>query len=393
MAAIGGGLLIGVPILRGLYEVSAYYYFVGALLIIIPASFRLASRYGPKVHAPIRWCVGIFYIFYMWMLLSRIWQINGLNYNEDIVLLTSLLSIVLFGSVAFTKNARIGIILIASLIALIVSVGLWERYIRHGKLNIQSLGVYFEYRLPIAKVIGVGAVSATLKSIADDLNKWWGMAGILSFTGVALSASVGIIVFSTLTTFIFSLIFVVKTTNIKRDVSGFGEVSYGKIVAIVAIAIFAMYWLIFNIGDVGGAANRLMRVVELKSLGAEGRISRWRISWKNIVSAPVIGYGLGSNGIMSGTGSEGYPHNAFLQVWLDGGIIGLSIFLSLMAAPYIFLYYRSNDLMHRGIGGWLPLIGVYTLLLLESLKSGNLYGARSLFLFWICSLLSICEQG
>ncbi|GAI39446.1 unnamed protein product, partial [marine sediment metagenome] len=91
--------------------------------------------------------------------------------------------------------------------------------------------------------------------------------------------------------------------------------------------------------------------------GGSGRINIWRVGWEMVKANPVIGVGLqnfparfeqyteaaglsGAYGIYPGRD----PHNIFLAVWAELGIIGLTIFAGFLWHIFKKLYYyRFNS--------------------------------------------------
>lgn len=93
----------------------------------------------------------------------------------------------------------------------------------------------------------------------------------------------------------------------------------------------------------------------------------------------MFGYGLGSFGILhSGQDGRSYPHNIFLEIWIEAGIIGLLIFLS-----FLWMIFTKN------ING-INYINILVLLfiLLNSLKSSSFIDIRSYFAVFGMYMLS-----
>ncbi len=84
----------------------------------------------------------------------------------------------------------------------------------------------------------------------------------------------------------------------------------------------------------------------------------------------IYGYGLGSFGVLySGKDIRAYPHNVFLEIWIELGLIGLFLFL-------IFLWFVFTTQLN----GY-KIIGVFVLfyIILNVLKSSSFIDIRSFF--------------
>ncbi|NOK12204.1 O-antigen ligase family protein [Corallococcus exercitus] len=71
-----------------------------------------------------------------------------------------------------------------------------------------------------------------------------------------------------------------------------------------------------------------------------------------------------------------YPHNLFLEVFCEGGVVGL-----LLLATVLATFMRSAFLRRRGLDG--ATVGAAVLVLLGAQSSGDLYDSRSLFLLMV----------
>jgi hypothetical protein len=89
------------------------------------------------------------------------------------------------------------------------------------------------------------------------------------------------------------------------------------------------------------------------------RLVSWQAAWESIKSAPLFGYGLGSSyqlffefialdsRLYSGDRSFNHVHNEILQVWQEGGVFGLFIYLAFWFIPLVlafrYVLNSSND--------------------------------------------------
>ncbi len=116
---------------------------------------------------------------------------------------------------------------------------------------------------------------------------------------------------------------------------------------------------------------------------ALGRIVRWEYTFEALskdFDSLLLGYGLGSFGIkFFGEDIREYPHNLFLEVWFEGGLVGLLLFLVLFLWVFI-LSYRS------------PFFWAYLYAFLNFMKSNSITDARFLFPFIALALAESCRK-
>jgi O-antigen ligase len=126
----------------------------------------------------------------------------------------------------------------------------------------------------------------------------------------------------------------------------------------------------------GRTLGRLERLFFGQELVAGRRGSLWSNAFEFITEAPIIGHGLGHGG-----GAVMYPHNLFLQVGMDGGIIAMLSLSLVIAFPIlVFMVSKYNKAIQYQPLAW-GFLAVYLMLILEYSKSGDFYKARSLFIF------------
>jgi O-antigen ligase len=94
-----------------------------------------------------------------------------------------------------------------------------------------------------------------------------------------------------------------------------------------------------------------------------------------IDQAPILGHGMGSYGlVVYGEDFRAYPHNGFLEIWFEGGILCLLLFIAFILMSVFTAIKRKNVL----------LAFIIIFLMLNFFKSSSLDELRLLFL--ICGL-------
>lgn len=116
---------------------------------------------------------------------------------------------------------------------------------------------------------------------------------------------------------------------------------------------------------------RLFRGDELE-LGGRGRI--WAEALQTFSDAPFLGHGLGYST------ADYYPHNLFLQVGVDAGIVGILALAVLISWPVCaFIIGWANRAVRSQPLTW-GLLAAYIVLVLDYSKSYDFYKSRMLFL-------------
>lgn len=155
------------------------------------------------------------------------------------------------------------------------------------------------------------------------------------------------------------------------------RVLFSFTIRLTAVA-FAVYLVIdFMPARTLSRLNRLFFGDELQS-GGRGEL--WNEALHKIAEAPMLGHGLGESSVVNI-----YPHNLFLQVGIDGGLLAIILLMVVVTVPLI-IFYKA---MVRRISKYDPLpisfLAAYLWSLFEYFKSGDFYKARAFFI--IASLL------
>lgn len=145
---------------------------------------------------------------------------------------------------------------------------------------------------------------------------------------------------------------------------------------------------LYSAGVFETAALRFTTLAESNNGGASasGRIDRYEVAGDMIVSDPILGNGIGSfNMNYQGLDSNGYPHNIFLELFSEMGVVGVILgsllFLRGMAAVRRRPGEDSRALILR--------LGVFIgflFLFLNANVSGDLNENRVLFTF-----IALCD--
>jgi O-antigen ligase len=130
--------------------------------------------------------------------------------------------------------------------------------------------------------------------------------------------------------------------------------------------------------DFTRATSRTISRFEALDESSQFRLNLFSLTWDYITRNPVMGYGFGSFGyVMTGSDERDYPHNTFLEIWFELGLLGLLVWLAFLTRFLGLLLSRGQLLQ--------GLIFVY--LLLNISKSYSLSDLRLVFAFLACILL------
>ncbi len=113
-----------------------------------------------------------------------------------------------------------------------------------------------------------------------------------------------------------------------------------------------------------------------------GRESLYAAAYALGLDNPVAGAGLAA---FPALGLGVYPHNLFLEVFCEGGALGLALL-----GWVLLTFLRSALRGRRTING--ATVGAVVLVLLGSQSSGDLYDSRALFLLMIMSSCTLASR-
>lgn len=127
------------------------------------------------------------------------------------------------------------------------------------------------------------------------------------------------------------------------------------------------------------------RIIELtfRQRYSSGREELLQIAWEMFQERPVFGYGLGSFASFAG-GNFTYPHNLFLQVLAESGVVGM-VLLGLL----VLVSVRAAMLRRSHADSAFAAAGC-TLVLVASMFSGDYYDSRA---YWVLALLLALPCG
>ena len=225
--------------------------------------------------------------------------------------------------------------------------------------------------LAVGLVIAVIGLTSKLSGKSRKIKILCAVAIPLCLYGVFLSGVRGPLI-----SLVVGLAFYLLTLSIHRPrvLVGVGAI------AILLLGTFNMWYpsaakVLPNIGG-----YRLQAIIQ--GLSTQDRLERYQVAAKLFAQRPLLG--VGTDGYAELTGGLGYPHNIFLEIASENGLIGLIIFISFLGAISWYglrWFMRSSNLdpQARAIG--VAVLVVALTLLVEKQFSYGLTMHKDLFAF------------
>jgi len=306
-------------------------------------------------------------LLFLYLFMSTFWNINQVSVTTEAAKILFL--IIIATSVILTFNIRSSHYFLKWIIffATITTFLLISNYVRAGNLRgYLDIAGY----LTRSQLIGLGALSSysLFLYFPDIRRKTYGFLTFLLFTGLAISLArgalvVGVFLAILLTAYYFKI-------NSKKSYS-LTEWFKNKSFRILAGGFIV--FVIFAATQIERTARRLQLLLT-GDIGA--REDLWMSAIIGSLEYPIFGYGLGNSGIIVSGDPTYYPHNLFLQLLLDGGLIAFMLLFAICMYPIA----KTYQLYERGVLGnqyiWIPILASFTFLLFEFSKSSNFYDAR-----------------
>jgi len=378
-------VLGGVVILRAYLGLGTYVYVLPTIVMTLAGIIRL-TKYKQRVPRLISFYVAAWCIFIVWLIISSLWRIRGIDSQQEYILLFGMLTVGLAALVSLSPGVLRKIPTALYVVGAGVAVMVFVRYARAGSLR--GYGDVLSQYLVVARVLGLGTVAASLQLLtARQRPAYLWILAILLLGALAMSLARGALL-STLGIILLTGVFLSTQMVTRRETIWAWLGSRLKKVSL-SFGVFALIgFAIFLAFQVERTAHRLRRMFSGNELQAGGRGELWTTSIENITAAPVFGYGLGSSGVMAGAHEGHYPHNLFLQVWLDGGVIAYLLLLGLASFPFLLaLWYLINGRFRSN--KWVPHLGLFLFLILEYSKSIDFYAGRLLLVLSIVAVWAI----
>jgi O-antigen ligase len=307
-----------------------------------------------------------------WLAFSSLWTISAAQYRTDLLLLF-VLQIVIFTSHVLLREQTIENFFhyFCFAVAFFGVFVVLEFFIFQGFEVANS--VLGETYLTVANLLGLATVGAGVKFLVKPrIHFGWGILTIVLLLELSLSLARGALLSALSIILITAFISAIANSFFRKDMK--------SVVHSMIRAVLVSGFVLGTIISALQVERTRQRLVAMLGGDASGRWRIWEDAWDSIQVQPWFGYGLGGNGFVSYGIDGSYPHNLFLQVWLDGGIIAVLLLSAIVLLPF-------GLVLGRVIFGWngrselvFIFLGMFTFEILEFSKSGNFYAARSVFI-------------
>lgn len=381
-------LLLAGPFLRAWFDVLPAGIYVLLQTVLLGWSLALCWLYKDHPLANETMLgLGLYSLFISYCLLSFTW--GGLNSNDESPLLV--VSLIMLGPIfvmGMSESAlRAGLYalsalgLICALLVIQESLAVFVRGAYSDKVH--------ENYLAISSVLGASALGNLFVGAfaRKKLYKILGYLGYaLTFVALAMSLARGALVFVFLIS-VFSALFLMGPTARRlylRDSHGplwsmdlaVGDNNrVGRTIRFILLGVTALL-IVFVAIQVERTRTRLLRLISGDELSAGGRGDIWGKSLYEFGNSPIMGRGLGtSNHALQSEGGT-YPHNFILQVALETGVIGSTLFLG-FCVIVVLSAIRFFSRFSWSARGW-TVIGLFYFM--EYSKSYDFWTARPLVL-------------
>jgi len=386
MTALCVAILIATPTLRSALGVPAAVYVAATGGIVLAAFLNLTLARIARLRPVLKGYVVLLSIFVTWMLTTTFWTISNVQFPIDIILLLGNLTLILAAPFAFPRRALRYTIDSTSITGVVIATYVFYSYLQVGSFRGYEVAIT-EFYLTVSKPLGIAAVTtATMLLVDASKRRLRFFATLYIVLGLSLSLARGAFLFSvgiTVSVFLYALM---SAKNRPRSLAEWLRAK-GKKVGGVSLVVGGLAVVVAAALTVERTAQRLARLFSGSELAEGGRGQMWAAAWDNISQSPVTGYGLGSSGVMSGRIEGFYPHNLFLQAWVDGGLVGLLLLIAVVLIPVSYLAHRLFTSEKYGL--WLPYGCMLLFLVAEYMKSYSLYTGRALFLSSVLLMITL----
>jgi O-antigen ligase len=316
--------------------------------------------------------------FFLWAFVSSIWGTSQIYFIEKIQ--KSIVILSCFFSPFFilrTRERIIEFIKLFHFFTFLVATTIFITYIFLGDIFTVLYGNYLDGESPLPDYLALGILlsSGFILSI-EKTGKVWLIYKSIVLIAIVLLAPRGPL----LSLILVSVIYYLFNRKLKFK--------WNAIIYLFLISIFILY---FGNGISSRLFSRFFEISDSSSSAFSSVGSRLELFLSAIDSffnSPIFGIGYGSFGIkFYGFEDRIEPHNIFLEILAETGIIGLALFLVFII---VIFYYISRNKVKNDT--YLSTIFTLTLyLIIQSLSTTYLIDSKALFLWLsivICYILN-----
>lgn len=334
------------------------------ILILVVSIYSINLRRRPDKNSITIICLVLSFLF--WYSLTSIYTLSESFYLQKIqgLILDALALVCAFILIRTNKSARVYYIVlfaIASIASIAIlymeSLGRLDTLIKLGS-NAELLG--FPDYLILGKLIGIGAIV-----ILGYGYLWCKLVSLIMIVTIFLLGARGPAIFVLISSIIFFL-----PNKGKLRLNGWS-------LAIIIISLCICFTIFIGIDKIWSnfESDRLIRFSAIFTDPQSIRGEVFQDAFSIITSYPLLGVGIGGYGLAGyGVDENVYPHNLFLEVLAESGLLGFVIFM-LGVIIFFLRGFRWINSTERTIA-----IVLLVFLFLNYMKTGSFIGARDLYM-------------
>jgi O-antigen ligase len=332
--------------------------------------------------------LGLLALFVAWMGISALWTSPTVDTSDELVLLAGLLAITGASFLGLQEGVVEPALRWMVAVSLAVAAYVFAIYLTVGAVG--GYGALGEMYLIVAQAIGVGTVLALVTALTRSGRGRWlaALAAVVLVPALAMSLARGALLGAILVTLVATMYWNRVHSGSRRSFRQWLHTHAAR-AALMGVALGITGVAIGSALQVERTRTRLERLLSGREFTEGGRVELWQAAWQSISDRPLLGHGLGSSGLMSGTSEDLYPHNLFLQVWLDGGFPGLLLCIAVLSLPVLYITLQTSRDSNLSPTTWLPLVAAYAFLIIEFSKSMDFYSARLVFVIGALLILAV----
>lgn len=332
--------------------------YLAVLLLLLSLTPGHTPRTTPAVRRAIAWATGIATAFFGYMALTSLWAPDGADPIKAFEV--GLMWVVVITSISLARAVGADVFMallwkwLILLLALFAVLGVLAAASGTGRLAVLGGGPNV-----FGRNMGLLTLAVLALAIRGEQKAWALAAAVVAGGLVVLSGSRGALVATG------AGVAVLLYLNSGR----IGRIIY---IGVVVLAIGA---LVVEFTGFGAEAADMFRERVLRLAVHDrydsGRTLVYGSAWGLSMSAPLLGIGLNGFPVL---GNHVYPHNLMLEVLCEGGLLGLTLALSLLWRPLAVIAARKQGPKPRDAAA-------FVLLLMAAQFSGDLYDSRGVFIF------------
>jgi O-antigen ligase len=166
-------------------------------------------------------------------------------------------------------------------------------------------------------------------------------------------------------------------------IGGFWRKKIFPVMAVLALIVVVFFsgTIIRRFGDITGGGNK--EAVYSNSLEFRKSITH-DLLYKAFPKHPVLGFGLGSANMVvsSFTGMDTIPHNDYMRVLVETGLVGFVAFIMFLLSCFWFVFVHRRELDNIYLWGVFMMVLYFTVEISGSNQMGSIVDSG----FWFCLL-------